>query len=139
MSRTFQLNVTVNADLSFSDAIFVEDGDDVRFHDVAIVLERLLQNVRNRGSEKVATKSQVAAEQLKLDAANAILKDWDRTNDGVNTNMIMGGATTYSCTWVKKGQSEPVDAPCNGDGSANFATADALSKWVAPELPIAEA
>lgn len=132
MSRAFTLDLKVNADLAYQDQFGIEDGDDVRFHDVVVVLERLLYNVRARGSDRVPTRSQVAAQQARVDAANRVLADWTRTADAVNTTIVLGGDTTYSCTWVKKGNTEYVEAPCTGRGEANFETAAVLEKWEAP-------
>jgi hypothetical protein len=138
MSRAFSIQINATPDLAFSDAIHVEDGDDVRFHDVALVVEVYLAQLRRRGSEKVPTRSMVLAEKAKLDAANRVMADWEPTADAVNTNILLGGATTFSRTWVKKGYSEPVEAPCNGQGGAIMETADVLAKWGAP-APQAEA
>lgn len=136
MPRAFQLTVTANADLAFQDRVTVEDGDDVRFHDVAIVLERLLAAVRQRGSDRVPTRSQVLAEQAKIDAANKVLADWEETADAVNTTIILGGATSFSRTWRKRGYTEIVEAPCDNQGRPTLETAAKLETW---EPPMAEA
>ena len=139
MSRACTVQLAVTTDLAYQDSIFVEDGDDVRFHDLAFVVRRWLANLERRGSDKVPTKSQVAAEQLRLEQANAALKPWTRTADAVNTNMILGGATTYECTFTKEGYTEAIMAPCNADGSANWETVKVLGEWKPAEPPVVEA
>lgn len=129
MSRSFRVELTSNADLAFQGLIFVEDGGDVRFHDVALVVERYLAGLRARGSDKVPTRSQVEAQQARLDAANRVMAEWEPTADAVNTNIMLGGATTYSRTWVKNGHAEHVEAPCNARGEAIMETAEVLGKW----------
>lgn len=128
MSRAFSLQAVANDNLDYDEGFFVEDGDDVRFHDVAIVLRHLLKKVEACGSDRVPTKSQVAAENLRRRAAEATMKEWAATGDGVGMTSV-DGVVSYSRTFVKKGYTEPVEAPCNPNGTANLATTDALSKW----------
>jgi len=127
--------VTINADdnLGFGDQVLVEDGKDVRYHDVALVVERYLAALRARGSLKVPTRSQVLAEKARQDAVNAILKDWEPTSDGISIVAVIGGGTTFSRTWVKNGHAEHVVAPCDREGGATYETAEVLSKWAPPE------
>lgn len=139
MSRAFDYNIRINDDFTSNGVPVIPDGVEIRAHDMVFLLERQLEVWRSRGASKLLTVSQIEAVKLKEAAANAILKDWDETADGVNTNMIMGGATTYSRTYVKKGHSVPVEAPCDAQGGSLIETADVLSKWVPPADNVAEA
>lgn len=56
----------------------------------------------------------------------ALPDGWVATEDGVSVNMVIGGATTHSRTYLCDGGTEhpPVTktAPCNADGSPNAET-----------------
>jgi hypothetical protein len=124
MSRSFRLDLTANDDLGFKDALIVEDGNDVRFHDVAAVVERYLAMLRQLGTGKVQTRSQVEAESARLREANAIMAAWEPTGDGVNVNVVMGQGQTYDRNWQKGDR--VVLAPCDGNGNPTLETAWAL-------------
>lgn len=124
MSRAFSIAVTVNDSLEFVDSLAVPDGHDVRLHDVAVVLRKMLANCEASGSRRILTVSEVAAMDAKAAAAQAVLDDWEPTADGVS---VMNGV--YSRTFVKNGYSEPVVAVCRQDGLPTIETAESLAAW----------
>jgi hypothetical protein len=125
MSRAFTLTVTVPDSFAFTDEILVPDGNDVRFHDLALILRKMAANCEARGPERVMTVSEVAAVKARHAAADAVLAEWEPTADGVS---VINGV--YSRTFVKNGYSEPVVAVCRQDGLPTIETAESLATWV---------
>lgn len=61
----------------------------------------------------------------------ALPDGWAATEDGVSVNMVIGGNTTYSRTYLCDGGTEHPSiiktAPCNADGSPNAETIAVLN------------
>lgn len=121
--RSFSLHVSVNDALAYTDRLVVPDGGDVRYHDVAIVLRALLASVERRGSDRVPTESDVAALQKRVDAAHAVLAEWEATLDGVS---VSNGVASRVYRHVSGAEAVAVCAP---DGTPTLETADTLAKW----------
>jgi hypothetical protein len=121
MPRAFDLHLHVNDDLAYNHEIVVLDGHDVRHHDVALILRRLLEACERQGSERVVTVGEIAR-------AKAVLAEWEPTADGVS--MFNG---VHSRTFVKNGHTEPVVAVCDPNGNPTMATAATLGAWTPSE------
>lgn len=121
--RSFTLTVAVDPNLAFAERIAVPDDGDVRYHDVALVLRALLAKIERRGSDRVPTAADVRAFEQRVEAANAVLADWEPTADGVS---VYNGVPSRTFRHVSGAE---MVAVCDEQGRPTLETADTLATW----------